>query len=86
MSKPLKEKRILLTPEQVILSAFDYLKRRRLTLQQLLRFAAQSNSPSDEITQGVLNKLLNQGKLTWSKEKGIVWFSIVRKPSDTRLH
>lgn len=86
MPKPSKEKRLTLTPEQVILNAFDYLKRDRLSLQELLIIGAQSNSPSDKHTQNVLLGLVDQGRLTWSEENGTVWFSIVRKTSDTKLH
>lgn len=65
------------SPAQVLLSAFEFFKTDKLPLDGLLRVGTMANSPSDEVTQRVLNGLVQEGMLNWEKDKdGKVWFKV----------
>ena len=68
-----------ISPEQLLISAFEYFKTDKLDLESLRRIGKAGNSPSDEVTEGVLNQLVKQGVLEWEKdENGKVWFKIAK--------
>jgi len=72
-----------ISPEQVLLSAFEYFKTDRLDLESLKRIGKAGNSPSDKVTESVLNNLVDTGFLEWEKdEQGKVWFKIVKSKNN----
>lgn len=72
-----------LSPEEFLLSAFDFFKTDRLDLGSLVRCAMAGTCPSAEIAEGVLARMTEAGILSWERdEKGIVWLSRA-KPKET---
>lgn len=71
------EQPITLTPQDIILSAFEYFHTDRLDLESLIRIGAVANSPSAEVTQGVIANLIGEGMLNYERDvDNRVWITI----------
>ena len=74
-----------LTPEEVLINAFEYFETDTLDLESLITVALAANCPSAEIAQGVLNQLVSKGMLSWRKDNEKVLFTIIKKAPPTDL-
>ena len=63
-----------LTPEEVILEAFDKEERQELSLKTLIAYALRGNCPSADIAKRVIANMVQFGMLTFRKEQGQVYF------------
>lgn len=70
-----------ITPEEVLLGAFEYFQTDTLSLESLINIALAANCSSPEIAQGVLHNLVQMDVLSWKKEENQVLFTL--KPSST---
>ncbi len=67
-----------ISPQEVLMGAFVYFGfgTQKLSLESMVTIALTANCPNSNIAQGVLAGMVEEGVLTWEKDKqGTVWFS-----------
>ncbi len=75
----------ILTPDGMMLSAFDYFGSDRIFLDGLVRLALASGCPNPNVAQGVLLNLVERGLLSWHKDaSGKVYFERSQLHPDSR--
>lgn len=66
-----------ITPEEVVLEAFEYFRTPTLDLPSLIRICIVNNCGNADVAQSLLSKMCDDKRLVWSKSNGVVYFTRV---------